>query len=105
LLHVLDVSSERAPERASIVQQVLTELGVSEQPLLMVVNKADLLASSAEELERTLPEARVSNSVVVSAELGWNIPELLDRIEAMLKRRYERVRGRHTYHPQARATH
>jgi len=97
LLHVLDVSSERAPERASIVQTVLTELGVSQQPLLMVVNKADLLASSPEELERTLPEARVSNSVVVSAELGWNIPELLERIEAMLERRYERVRVRIPY--------
>jgi len=97
LLHVLDVSSERAPERASIVQTVLAELGVSEQPLLMVVNKADLLAGSAEELERTLPEARVSNSVVVSAELGWNIPELLERIEAMLERRYERVRVRIPY--------
>jgi GTP-binding protein HflX len=97
LLHVLDVSSERAPERANIVQKVLAELGVSEQPLLMVVNKADLLASSAEELERTLPEARVSNSVVVSAELGWNITELLERIEAMLERHYERVRVRIPY--------
>src|SRR5437660_3926407 len=97
LLHVLDVSSERATERAAIVEQVLSELGVSEQPMLMVVNKADLLAGSPEELERTLPEARVSNSVVVSAELGWNIPELLERIEAMLERRYQQVRVRIPY--------
>src|SRR5258708_31739521 len=33
LLHVLDVSSERATERAGIVEKVLAELGVREQPL------------------------------------------------------------------------
>ncbi|MGI9145760.1 MAG: GTPase HflX [Chloroflexota bacterium] len=97
LLHVLDISSERASERASIVEQVLAELGVSERPSLMVVNKADLLANSPEELERTMPEARVSNSVVVSAELGWNISELLERIEVTLERQYERVRVRIPY--------
>jgi GTP-binding protein HflX len=97
LLHVLDVSSERATERSNIVHQVLDELGIADQPLLMVMNKADLLAGSAEEVERTQPEARVSDSVVVSAELGWNIPELQERIEAMLERGYERVRVRIPY--------
>src|ERR687885_601389 len=97
LLHVLDVSSERASERAEIVQGVLDELGVADRPMLTAMNKADLLADSAEQLERTLPEARASDSVVVSAELGWNIDELLERIEAMLERGYERVRVRIPY--------
>src|ERR671933_72757 len=97
LLHVLDVSSERASERAEIVQGVLDDLGVGDRPMLMVMNKADLLADSAEQLERTLPEARASDSVVVSARLGWNIDELLERIEAMLEREYERVRVRIPY--------
>ena len=97
LLHVLDVSSERASERAEIVQGVLDDLGVGDRPMLMVMNKADLLADSAEQLERTLPEARASDSVVVSAQLGWNIDELLERIEAMLERGYERVRVRIPY--------
>jgi GTPase len=97
LLHVLDVSSERATERADIVRTVLEEIGVARQPLLMVMNKADLLADSPEDVERTQPEARVSDSVVVSAELGWNIPELMERIEAMLERGYERVRVRIPY--------
>jgi GTP-binding protein HflX len=97
LLHVVDVSSERATERADIVQGVLGDLGVGDRPALMIMNKADLLADSAEELERTLPEARVSNSVVVSAQLGWNTNELLERIEAMLERGYERVRVRIPY--------
>jgi GTP-binding protein HflX len=97
LLHVVDVSSERASERSEVVQGVLEELGVGEQPMLMVMNKADLLASSASELERTLPEARVADCVVVSAQQGWNIDELLERIETMLERRYERVRVRIPY--------
>src|SRR6266568_2896876 len=86
LLHVVDVSSERASERADIVQGVLDELGVGDRPMLMALNKADLLADSAEELEQTLPEARAADSVVVSGQLGWNIDELQERIETMLER-------------------
>ena len=97
LLHVVDVSSERATERAEVVQQVLEELGVGDRPVLMVMNKADLLADSAAELERTLPEARAADSVVVSAERGWNIDELLERIETMLERGFLRLRVRIPY--------
>jgi GTPase len=97
LLHVLDLSSERAEERAGVVRSVLDELGVGDRPMLQVLNKADLLASTPEELELTLPEARAADSVVVSAERGWNIPELLERIEVMLERGYERLRVRIPY--------
>jgi GTPase len=71
---------------------VLGELGVGDRPVLMVMNKADLLTDSVEDLERTLPEARDSRRVVVSAQQGWNIAELQERIEAILERGYERVR-------------
>jgi GTP-binding protein HflX len=97
LLHVVDVSSERAAERSEIVQGVLDDLGVGERPVLMVMNKADLLTDSVEELERTLPEARDSRRVIVSAQQGWNIAELQERIEAILERGYERVRVRIPY--------
>jgi GTP-binding protein HflX len=97
LLHVLDLSSERAEERAGVVRSVLDELGVGDRPMLQVLNKADLLASSREELELTLPEARAADSVVVSASEGWNIIELLERIEVMLERGYERLRVRIPY--------
>jgi GTP-binding protein HflX len=97
LLHVVDVSSARATERADVVQGVLADLGVADRPALMIMNKADLLADSPAELERTLPEARAANSVVVSARLGWNTAELLERIEAMLERGFLRVRVRIPY--------
>src|SRR5689334_2752203 len=92
LLHVVDVSYERASERADVVQSVLDDLGVGDRAVLMVMNKADLLAASAAELERTLPDARAADCVVVSAEKGWNVDELLERIETMLEREYERLR-------------
>jgi GTPase len=97
LLQVVDISSPRAAERAAIVQSVLADLGVADRPQLTVLNKADLLARAPEELEPTLTEARASDSVVVSAERGWNIDELRERIEAMLERRYRRVRVRIPY--------
>ena len=97
LLHVLDISSRRAEERAAIVRGVLDELGVGDRPMLQVLNKADLLARSPQELEQTLAEARVADSAVVSARFGWNIEELLERIDAMLERGYERLRVRIPY--------
>jgi GTP-binding protein HflX len=97
LVHCLDISSARATERATVVKSVLDELNVGDRPMLNVMNKADLLAGSAEELERTLPEARAADSVVVSASLGWNIDELLERIETMLERGFLRVRVRIPY--------
>jgi GTP-binding protein HflX len=97
LLHVLDISSQRAEERAAIVRGVLDELGVGDRPMLQVLNKADLLARSPQELEQTLAEARAADSAVVSARFGWNIEELLERIDAMLERGYERLRVRIPY--------
>jgi len=97
LLHVVDISSPRAAERAQVVQGVLDELGVGDRPMLTIMNKADLLAESAEDLERTLPDARAADSVVVSASRGWNTDELMERIEAMLEREYERLRVRIPY--------
>jgi GTP-binding protein HflX len=101
LLHVVDISSERATERAQVVQSVLDDLGVGDRPVLNVLNKADLVADSPDELQRTLPEARATDSVVVSAQRGWNQDELIARIESMLERGYERVRVRIPYQNQA----
>ncbi|HET6317491.1 MAG TPA: GTPase HflX [Chloroflexota bacterium] len=97
LLHVLDLSFVRAAERAAVVKVVLDELHVGETPMLTVLNKADLLAPSAEEVERRLQNGRAADSVVVSAAAGWNIDELLERIEAVLERGFLKVRVRIPY--------
>jgi GTP-binding protein HflX len=97
LLHVLDISFPRAAERTQVVHAVLDELHVGETPMLTVLNKADLVAGSAEEVERALPDGRSADSVVVSGEHGWNLDELLERIEGMLERGFLRVRVRIPY--------
>jgi GTP-binding protein HflX len=97
LLHVVDVSSPRAEERAQVVLEVLEELGVAETPVLTVLNKADLIASSEDELEATLPDARASDTVVVSAVKDWHIDELMDRIEAVIQRGYQDLKVRIPY--------
>lgn len=97
LLHVLDISSPRAAERTEVVRGVLEELNVGDRPILTAMNKADIVAGSTEELERALPEARAADTVVVSAQRGWNIDELLERIETMLERGFLRLRVRIPY--------
>ena len=97
LLHVLDISFDRAAERSAVVHSVLDELHVGDRPILTVLNKADLLGDSPEAVERAIPESRSADSVVVSAHLGWNVDELLERIEATLERGFLRVRVRIPY--------
>jgi len=97
LLHALDVSSPRAAERTEVVRSVLGELNVGDRPILTVLNKADLVGDSAEAVERALPEARAADTVVVSAAEGWNLDELLERIETMLERGFLRMRVRIPY--------
>src|SRR4029453_18958167 len=75
LLHVLDLSFPRAAERSDVVRGVLEELHVGETPMLSVLNKADLLGTSAEDVERRIDTSRAADSVVVSAAAGWNIDE------------------------------
>jgi GTP-binding protein HflX len=97
LLHALDISSPRAAERTEVVRSVLGELNVGDRPILTVLNKADLVGDSAEAVERALPEARAADTVVVSAAEGWNVDELLERIETMLERGFLRMRVRIPY--------
>ena len=43
LLHVIDISSPKAPEQAHVVEQTLKELGMGDKPKLLVLNKMDLV--------------------------------------------------------------
>lgn len=48
LLHVVDASDPAREEHIRITEGVLTELGLSDRPRLLVFNKVDLLGSPAE---------------------------------------------------------
>jgi GTP-binding protein HflX len=90
ILHVVDASSDRAPEFAKHVGDVLNEIGAGETPQVLVLNKTDLIGSplSAAALgARILGETqeRSPRSIVaVSARTGEGIPALLSAIDEAL---------------------
>jgi GTP-binding protein HflX len=71
LLHVVDGSAPEPEAHIDAVRSVLGEIGASEVPELLVVNKADLSPSAHKLAERH------EGSVVVSATTGEGIEDLL----------------------------
>ena len=94
LLHVIDVSHPKAPEQTEVVEQTLDELGLAGRPRLLVINKMDLLTEDeAAALDSRDGQALTSSGpvdweagagVLVSAEKGWNLDDLLREIENQL---------------------
>ena len=107
LLHVVDLTHPNAEEQAETVDRVLGELGITEKPKLVALNKIDRLfpelvgrggangADGASEVASGLDVANISariseemglgsNYVPVSARLNWGLTELLERIQQTL---------------------
>ena len=86
LLHVVDITHSKAPEQAEVVETTLEKLGLQQKAKLMVVNKMDRLMPTANGGERPElpPLAGGEPSVLVSAARGWNLEELLSKIEDRL---------------------
>ena len=91
LLHVIDITHQKAPEQAEVVENTLTDLGLGGKPRLLVINKMDLLTDDPNEISAdalaALPELTavdspaVSGRVFVSAAKGWNLPALLEAVQ------------------------
>ncbi|HST54855.1 MAG TPA: GTPase HflX [Solirubrobacteraceae bacterium] len=89
LVHVLDASAPEAEvtlmRRA--VEEVLEEIGAGDTPLLLVLNKVDLLDESQRaELRQQHPKA-----VLLSADTGAGLDELGERIEREFRRTLQPV--------------
>ena len=100
LLHVIDVAHPKAPEQTEVVETTLEELGLSDRPRLLVINKMDLLDGGANgespqgyslhgnSLTATSfpgsPMKQTSPGVLVSAAKRWNLDDLLREIENRL---------------------
>jgi GTP-binding protein HflX len=81
LIHVVDVSHEEAEQQERTTEAVLEDLELGDTPRLTLLNKSDLV-------ERELVGAHTSPDVlVVSAASGAGIPELLARIEELVRTR------------------
>ena len=87
VLHVVDVTHPNAAQMVDVVDNILAELGVSEKPRLMALNKVDLMEEDVDEesLGRVLQLADgEQGKVFTSAETGTGLAELVREIDAAL---------------------
>ena len=79
ILHVIDLSNPEWEEQARVVERIITDLGITETPVIEVYNKCDLAGEDVRPLK--------GESVCISALTGQGIPELLEKISEVLRRR------------------
>ena len=82
ILHVVDITHPNVAEQAAIVAETLAELGATDIPLLVALNKIDRLTDPEQVVEQL---AQYPNSLAVSALTGQGLDELLARIEGVLQ--------------------
>jgi GTP-binding protein HflX len=76
IIHLVDASSEEFEDQMETTARILTELGITDTPRLLVFNKIDLLeAERVEALREAFPDA-----VFVSAESKLGLDALRDRL-------------------------
>jgi len=88
LLHVVDASDPQWLSRIAQVDEVLQEIGASDRPCLIVMNKVDLLHDSG----KTPCPARPKIAALVSAHTSAGVPELLHLVAAHLAGHWIRIR-------------
>jgi GTP-binding protein HflX len=91
VLHVVDASSPGAEERTTHVLEVLGEIGASEIPQILVINKIDRLPAGEAEADtvkrRLMAEAGShveTRAVAISAVNGTGLDQLLAVIDQLL---------------------
>jgi GTP-binding protein HflX len=90
VLHVADASQpeERLAEQLDAVDSVLHEIGASELPLLLVLNKIDRV----DPLARRRLASRYRDAAQISALTGNGLDELRERLANHFAERFEEVR-------------
>lgn len=83
LCHVVDASSDKCENQIEAVENVLEELGATDKPTLLVLNKIDLI--SEERLEELKDKYKERYEIVcISAFERINLDQLLDKVEEKL---------------------
>lgn len=81
ILHIIDVYYPNHESQIEAVEKTLSEIGISDIPVIHVYNKADLMPNKKELLEKN----RLSNSqIYISAKTGEGIQALKDRLRSIL---------------------
>jgi GTP-binding protein HflX len=86
LIQVVDISSPYAAEQAQVVSDQLADMGIEDTPRIMVLNKLDLVAGSADEplslsVLNEIDVSQFSKVVTTSATKAWGLVDLRDAIE------------------------
>ena len=80
IVHVVDGSDATPEAQLAAVREVLADLGITDHPEVVVLNKADIADPEVVARMRHL----VPDLVIVSARTGAGFPELLSAIDAAL---------------------
>ena len=86
LLHVVDGASDHRDQQIEAVNLVLEEIGASDIPQLIVVNKCDLLGLGTDAGRVEIGDNGLASRVFVSAKIGAGIPELRAALQARFPR-------------------
>jgi GTPase len=86
LLHVVDGASDQRDAQIEAVNMVLEEIGASDIPQLIVVNKCDLLGLGTDAGRVEIGDNGLASRVFVSAKTGAGIPELRSALQARFPR-------------------
>ena len=86
LLHVVDGASDQRDAQIEAVNLVLEEIGASDIPQLIVVNKCDLLGLGTDAGRVEIGGDGLASRVFVSAKTGAGIPELRAALQARFPR-------------------
>ena len=82
LLHVIDVSDPLYESKILVVEDILTELGVSNKPKIYVFNKIDLNENT--DREKIKDHYNIFSPVFVSAQTKEGLKELVGKVEGWL---------------------
>jgi len=78
LVHVLDLADQRILQHNQAVQSVLEELGLKDKPVLVALNKIDLVFDRS---WLQVHKNEFADAVILSAKTGENLGALVERIE------------------------
>ncbi len=92
LLNVVDLTSHNAAEQCQTVENILTDLNLSDKPRITALNKIDLLLDSSQRWDEATAISYLSdqyqtenkNTVLISATKGWGLTRLLEVISRVL---------------------
>jgi len=82
IIHIIDITSPNCEAQVDAVESILSELGVTDLPIIKVFNKIDILPNKQELLEKN--KNSDDRIVYISAKTGEGIPDLKEKLRSIL---------------------